>query len=389
MIIALAALLTAACARTPALPDYPVFALYNGLLIDGNGAEPIADAVVVVRDGQIVAAGRSDSVAIPKDAERIDVGGATILPGFINTHVHQGYTEGNLRKWAREGVTSVRDLGAQYSQGLFGQRDSLREEPQNAFLVSAGPMLTVPNGYPMVPWGAKSGMTLTSMEDLRTKVNGLLDDGADVLKLAMESGIVFEQNIPSLTVEMASEIVQIAHTRNIPVSAHVLASSDLERALDAGADNIAHMVVDQLPAELIDRMVQNQIVWVPTLELWHGVGSSTFDAALANTKRFVEAGGLVALGTDYAGYSSEFDLGMPMREVGWMHQAGMTPMQIIQAATRIAARISNRGDQTGAIEASKSADILVVTGNPLDDLQALGRVKMVVSRGKIIRWEKP
>jgi imidazolonepropionase-like amidohydrolase len=92
----------------------------------------------------------------------------------------------------------------------------------------------------------------------------------------------------------------------------------------------------------------------------------------------------VALGTDYAGYACEFELGMPLKEIKLMHAAGMTPMQIIVAATRNAAKVCSLPDH-GTLEAGKTADVLVVDGNPLEDLDALKRVLMVIHNGELIR----
>ena len=100
-----------------------------------------------------------------------------------------------------------------------------------------------------------------------------------------------------------------------------------------------------------------------------------------------QAGGRVALGTDYAGYRSEFDLGMPIREIGWMHDAGMTPLQIIVAATRYAAYVCNLEDELGTLEEGKIADVLVVNGDPLQDLGALQDIRMVLHNGIIIRGD--
>jgi imidazolonepropionase-like amidohydrolase len=104
-----------------------------------------------------------------------------------------------------------------------------------------------------------------------------------------------------------------------------------------------------------------------------------------NLKRFVAGGGQVALGTDYAGYSMPFELGMPITEIELMHQAGMTPMQIIVAATKNAAHVSNRDRDLGTLEVGKIADVLIVNGDPLQDLHALLDVRLVVKDGVIIR----
>ncbi len=100
---------------------------------------------------------------------------------------------------------------------------------------------------------------------------------------------------------------------------------------------------------------------------------------------FVEAGGEIALRTDYAGAPSvNFDLGMPIHEIKWMHEARMTPMQIIVAATQNGARSCDMEKDLGTLEAGKLADILVVKGDPLKDLKALTKVRLVMRAGKIL-----
>ena len=130
-------------------------------------------------------------------------------------------------------------------------------------------------------------------------------------------------------------------------------------------------------------MVKAGIYWVPTLELWQGVGFE--GSTVASLAQFVQAGGQVALGTDYAGYTYPFQLGMPMKEIELMAKAGMAPMDIIVAATRNAAIVSNRGEDLGTLEPGKIADILVVNGDPLADLNALSNVRLVLRDGVILR----
>jgi imidazolonepropionase-like amidohydrolase len=146
------------------------------------------------------------------------------------------------------------------------------------------------------------------------------------------------------------------------------------------------MVTDALSDELTERMLENDVIWVPTLELWKNVGYGD-RRAIANLAKFVEAGGKVALGTDYAGYDAEFDLGMPVTETGLMQKAGMTPMQIISAGTQNAAHVCNLDHELGTLEAGKIADVLVVDGDPLEDIHALAKVRIVIHNGSVIRDE--
>ena len=383
--------LPAATPRPPA-PE-PVsegsLVITNGTVIDGTGADPIVDGIVIIAGDRITAVGSASDFAIPPAVRVIDAQGGTILPGFINAHIHQGYDEGNLKAWAQGGVTTVRDLlddGPR--QELFSFRDALRDQPQYARLVAAGPAVTVPNGYPMVPWGVP-GLTVNSADDAREKVNQLLDDGADLIKIMMESGKTFGRVIPVLSPSEGSAIVQVAHGRGIPVTAHAMDASDLERALDAGVDDVAHMIWDPLPDELVARMVENDVFWVPTLELYRYITRDAQNGwdqkAIGNLRRFVAGGGKVALGTDFAGYGAEYELAMPMLDIHSMQEAGMTPMQIIVAATRNAAHVGNLGSETGTLEAGKKADILVVDGDPLTNIRALARTTLVLRDGIVIR----
>jgi imidazolonepropionase-like amidohydrolase len=360
------------------------YAIVNGRLIDGTGSDPIENGVLVIGEGFIVNAGPAGSISIPDGITIIDVSGSTILPGFINTHIHHGFNRSNLRAWAQDGVTTVRDL---CGPSAFDYRDELLLDTACARLVAAGPMVSVPGGYPFVPWGNSCMMAVNSPEDAVQKVGNLLDSGADIIKLAIEGGESFGQVIPSLSHDEAVAAVQTAHSYGTVISAHVLVSNDLRRALDAGVDDIAHMVWDNLPVDLIDRMIANGVIWVPTIELGQNVGYNLGDAAINNLRKFVQAGGIVALGTDYAGYNRPFQLGMPINEIFWMLDAGMTPMQVIVSATRNAAIVCNRGDDLGTLEAGKIADVLIVNGNPLEDIQSLTNVRMVIHNGVVIMDE--
>ena len=358
------------------------FVITNCTLIDGTGNAPVTHAAIVISKGLIVAVGSADSTTIPQNARVVNVNGATVLPGFINAHVHSGFNRENLRAWAQSGVTTVRDLAGPSS---FAWKKEVSKDPYCALLVAAGPMISVPNGYPFVPWGSPYMLPVSSPEEAQTEAAQLLDAGADIIKLSMESGASFQRIIPSLTPEQASAAVNAAHQHGTIASAHVLVTSDLARAVEAGVDNIAHMVTDYLPDSLIHVMLDDSVLWTPTLELWHHVGSSLREAAINNLRKYVLAGGLIALGTDFDGYDAPFQLGMPIHEMEWMLQAGMPPMQVIVAGTRNAALACNRLSDLGTLETGKIADVLVVDGDPLADLHTLANVRLVIHRGVIIR----
>lgn len=387
--------------------DSTITALVNGTLIDGTGADPVPEAVVIIQDGRISAIGARDTVEIPDGATIIDLDGATILPGFFNTHVHDGFDQTYLTHWAQAGVTTVRDLGVHdvsgwpadqlpdvsgetnHLRGLliqaFAIRDITWKDSTYARIVSAGPFVNVPGGYGGVVY------PVSSVEETRQAVNDLAELGANSIKTALDDGSVIGENLPLLTPEQFAALVETAHEHDLRVQLHVMNSTELSWAIDAGVDEIVHMAIDPLSDELIAQAVEHGVVWVPTLELWSGVsdahGANFREVAVDNVRRFVEAGGTIALGTDFHGYFTPFDEGMPITEIDLMQQAGMTPMQIIVAATHNAAAACNLGQDLGTLEAGKIADILVVNGDPLTDLHALLNVRLVMKDGVIVRDE--
>ncbi len=348
--------------------------LVGGTLIDGTGAEPLPDAVLVIQGERIVAVGPRGEVELPPDARRVDLPeGARMLPGFVNAHVHNAYQERHLKTWAQEGVTTVRDVGAPLGFPFFSTRDQLRANPELARIVAAGPLVTVPEGYP-IAWNDFPSLTVTSPEDARQKINQLFEDGADLIKITLESSAG-----PILSPEEAAAIVETAHEWGAPVTAHVTRPDDLLRALDAGVDDIAHIVPDRVSDEVLRHMVEMGVYWVPTFAAFDGRGSN-------NLSRFMAFGGQVALGND-GGYLEGLEIGIPMREIELMQSAGMTPMDVIVAATRNAAHVCRLSDSLGTLQVGKLADVLVVEGDPLQDLHALEDVLLVVHGGGVIRGE--
>ena len=387
-------LLAAGCSAIPAptptsaptLSIQPTLALVNARLIDGTGATPLLDAVVLIGEGKIAAVGSHQQVPIPTGVQTIDLGGRTALPGLFNAHVHGAVNEDRLATWAKNGVTTVCDMaaGGTSYQSVFTFRDSARSRPELARLAAAGPMITVPGGYPIAYWGG-SGLTATSPEEAVQLTNALLDAGADYIKIPLESGAIFRQVMPMHSPEQAKAIVDAAHQRHSKVAVHISISADLEKALNCGADTIAHMSTDRVPDALMQRMVAQGVYWIPTLELWEKVGP--FAAPVEeNLKRYAAAGGKVALGTDFLGAPNiDFDEGMPVFEISRMQAAGMSPMQIIVAATQNAAQVCNQQDVTGTLQAGKAADLIVTRADPLDDLAALQNLWLVIHGGIVIQ----
>ena len=364
-------------------PAQATLVLTNGRLINGTGADPIPNATLVIGVDRVLAAGPASQVKIPSGVEVIDLGGATILPGFINAHVHDAYDKSRLEAWALAGVTTVRDEGIISGSGqltrLLALRNQLADSPQYARLVSSGYMLSVPGGY--------GQLDVTSAEDARQQVNKELEAGVDVIKLAMESGYAGVTNLPNFTAGELSALVEAAHARGRLVTAHITEVKFLERLLEAGVDDLAHIPNDFVLESLIKQLVKQDVYVVPTLTVFEAYGG--LKGSSNNLGKFVKAGVKIAMGNDYTyipqNNYDHFDLGMPMHEITRMSEAGMTPMQIIVAATHNAAHVCGLEAELGTLEVGKLADILIVNSDPLQDLSALAQVKMVIHDGEIIR----
>jgi len=375
------------CMATPPRADVPPgakLAIINGTLIDGTGAAAVRNAVLAIgRDGKIVAVGRRGDAPIPKETTVIDVEGATILPGFINAHVHDAYSATNLEAWAAAGVTTVRDEAIN-RQGvtladLIARRNGEWNQPQHARLVSAGWMITAPGGY--------GRLAVASAAEARQRVAEELDAGADLIKVAVEDGIAGRADLPVLSAEALAAAVAAAHEHGKRVSAHVTDARFLQTVVAAGVDDAAHATWDSASDALLREMISRRIAMVPTLTVFDAYNSLT--GAQANVRRFVALGGEVALGSDYTDIPQNdfphFELGMPMHEIECMAGAGLTAMQIMVAATRNAARVCGLGEELGTLEVGKTADVLVVDGDPLRNLTVLTHVRLVIHLGEIIR----
>jgi imidazolonepropionase-like amidohydrolase len=240
-------------------------------------------------------------------------------------------------------------------------------------------MLTAPKGY--------GSLFVTSVEDARYKVEGELSAGADLIKFSMEDGYGGARDLPLLSTGEIEVIISTALAQGRRVSAHVTQAQHLQTVVEAGVDDAAHMVWDPIPESLLQQMVTDDVYVVPTLTVMEAYGA--LSGSQANLKRFVDAGGRVALGNDYTDIPQNkfdhFELGMPMHEIRRMLEAGLTPAQIVVAATRHAAHVCGLEKELGTLEPGKLADILVVDGDPLQDIQALMDVRLVIHNGVIIR----
>lgn len=393
-------------AARPAIAGEGTLAIHNGRLLDGTGAAPIEDAVVLIQGNRIVAAGPADAVAIPVGAVTIDAAGGLIMPGVIDNHVHlsaEFVPRGDfVTPWLEAGVTSLVDVGTTrdgavlpngvvIEDGIALLRaliEGFGREPPRVFI--AGPLLTAPGGYPAQPPEATGALELTGPEDARAQVARLIDvRGAQLIKVTIETGIATDYDDPGLPVlppETLAAIAEAAHERGRIVTAHVTQAGELRAALEAGFDVAAHTPIEPLPDALLEEAAAAGMILISTANIW---GGNAPQVVAENLARYSELGGRVALGTDFPYPLGTDPVGsqMALAEMQLMVSGGLTPAQVLVAATKHGAEALGMGDELGTLEPGKLADVIVVDGDPLSDIAAMANVSGVVRDGEVVKGD--
>jgi imidazolonepropionase-like amidohydrolase len=376
---------------SPVLPRYDLV-LRGGTLIDGSGGPPIPDAAIAIRDGRIAAVGSAATLRFALETPVRELPGTTFLPGFVNAHVHTWeLADDQLRGWTEVGVTTVRDLSGPLDL-LVARRDAFAASGDATMprLLVAGPMVTVPSGHPLPIYGLSNRVvTVRGPEDAAAQTARLIDAGVDVIKIAVSGRT--DTGWPELSDAEIRAITEAAHARGVRVTAHVDRAVALRRAVLNGIDDAAHMPRDRMGDDLIGEMVARNVALVPTIDVYEGLaeqrGNETewrrtvLPVMEDNLARFVAAGGILALGDDYG--NPRVALGMPLPEIRHWLNAGLAPMQIIVAATHGGAIVCGLEGEIGQLQPGMVADILVVDGDPLHDIEALGRARLVIRHGNV------
>jgi imidazolonepropionase-like amidohydrolase len=367
---------------------------------------------VVIVDDRITFVGKAAHYPFPADAQVIDAREGTVLPGIIDAHVHGASTPAIQRQFLLSGVTSVCDLGFPVEDMPKFDENTFDQEPV-ARGFQAGPIITVPGGYPRVGGQVYHlSYEVTNPDEARAAVADLINRGADVIKIALEPGPT-GASWPVLSLQEVKAIVEEAHGRGRLVRAHVTCADLLDVALDARVDVIEHIPIPhlseadwkvvaedreqiQLPADYeaqLARMIEQHVVMVPTLSVmpaicntnWYGIPEEYQPLCsklfLEVVRRFHDLGGRVALGNDYGNQDTE--PGMPLREMQFLLQAGLPPMEVLQAGTVWAATVCGHGNELGTLAPGMLADVIVVDGDPLQDMQSMSRVVLVIKNGEI------
>jgi imidazolonepropionase-like amidohydrolase len=317
---------------------------------------------VAVRRGRIVAAGR---LSIPRGARVLRFRGGTILPGFIDLHVHS-----TTPSMLRAGVTTTRNLGE--PEAVLRPPHALPRYPR---MFSSGPLITVPGGYPT---RSNPGLAapVRSAEEAERKVDALVAKGAAVIKISLET---FDGRVPTLDAGQVRAIVARAHRHGRRATAHVADGRGLRIALDGGVDELAHMPCTGVSPDQLEALAARGIEVVGTLRGGRLFRPQCHDS-LTNARAFVAAGGRLLYGTDIPAVPATLDL----VELGLLRQASLSSQQTLAAGTSEAGRALGR-PRFGTLTRGAPADLWVVAGDPTRSLRALGRPRFVMARGGRVR----
>jgi imidazolonepropionase-like amidohydrolase len=324
--------------------------------------ELVEDAQISCEGGRITYAG---TFAVVEAADEELVVDGFVMPAVADRHVHIELSD--PAAVLAGGVTAVRDL-AWPPERIFGLADASEMPSFDGPLIkAAGPMLTAPGGYPTQDTWAPpgTGRELTSAEDATAAVEELARLGAAVIKVSLnaEAG-------PTPTDGELSAICDAAHAADLPVTAHAQGAGQVERALGAGVDELAHTPWTRLSDDVIQTAALRQRI-VSTLDiLSFGRDTPEIRTALDNLRRFHVAGGSIVYGTDLG--NGSIPAGIHTREALLMVEAGLEPEEVLESMIR------------APLAPDAPADLIVLRASPLEDLRALDDVTMVVRAGRVV-----
>jgi imidazolonepropionase-like amidohydrolase len=415
--------------------------LQHCTLIDGSGKAPVRDASIVITDGRVQYAGPASGAKPPAGAQTVDLTGKFVIPGIINLHGHLGnvidltqdpkfYTrenvEKNLKLYASYGVTSMVSMGSD-QELIYSIRQQQRAgRPTMTRIFTAGRGFTGVGGYPTtVPGNKGLPFEVANTSEVAQDVSQLAAKKVDLVKIWVDDHLGREKKIP---LDLCKAIIEDAHKENLRVAAHVFYLADAKTLVDYGLNELAHSVRDKaVDSALIESMKKHGAIQTatlareaalfafskpsPTLDdpfFTRGVSPTVLktlrspeyqakqradhdfdkypgflEMAQNNLKKLADAGVKIGFGTDsgppgrFQGYAEHWEMEL-------MAQAGLTPMQIITAASKTAAEFLGAKD-LGTVERGHWADLVVLSANPLDDIRNTRKLEAVYIAGNKVK----
>ena len=394
-----------------------------GKLLDVASGRVRSDQVIVVQGGKISAVGAVGVTVVPPGATVIDLSSKTVLPGLIDTHTHvtgdpttppyHGYGISIPRealkgaRFARDtllsGVTTIRNVGAAgYSD--IALRDAINAgDVIGPRMLASGPAIGITGGHcdsnMLAPqYDERAEGVADGVEAVRAMVRKNIKYGADVIKYCGTGGVFSKGDTPGAqqyTAEEVAAIVDEAHMAGRRVAVHAHGTAGIKVALKAGVDTIEH-------ASLIDdeglELAKKNGAWL-SMDIYNTEYTQTAgpkrgeleeflrkdrevaQAQRDNFRKAVQKGVKLTMGTD----TGVFPHADAPKQLAYMVQYGMTPMQAIQAATKVGAEALGIEQTAGQIAPGYSADIVAVTRNPLDDIHAMDNVEFVMKQGTVYK----
>lgn len=404
--------------------------LQNGTIIDGSGADPLERGSILIEDERIVAVGRVDEVRLPpqEEVEVVDVTGRSLMPGMVDCHFHCAYHDvtcwedydlrrpvehtvilaaRNAQTLLEVGFTSARDVGTR-SLIAMAVRDMIEAGViLGPRMRAGGPIISSTGGLAdaygyWVENRASLGQVVDGVDAVVRAVREQIKYGANNIKIeASGTGIspFSDSRKQTMTVEEMAAAVQEAHRNGVRVACHAQATEGIKNAVRAGVDTVEHgSFLDEEGADLMKRAGTVLVPTIAVLYLYVHKGPEVgvppwvvekfrgdLEAHMESVRMALAKGIPMAVGSD-SGHRFNPQAGIAV-ELELMVKAGFTPMQAIEAATRVGAEAIGLGHLVGRLAPGLLADILVIDGDPLADVSILHdrqRLERIYKGGKLV-----